>query len=71
MFELARQYQSEGMSAYARFQQAEIASEKNGYTATRHQHEVGTGYFDEVTKVISAGQASTVALEGSTEAAQF
>jgi isocitrate lyase len=71
MFELARQYQSEGMSAYARFQQTEIASEKNGYTATRHQHEVGTGYFDEVTKVISAGQASTVALEGSTEAAQF
>ena len=71
MYELARQYQSEGMAAYARFQQAEIASEKNGYTATRHQHEVGTGYFDEVTKVISAGQASTVALEGSTEAAQF
>ncbi|PYQ27294.1 MAG: isocitrate lyase [Acidobacteria bacterium] len=71
MYELARQYQSEGMSAYARFQQAEIASEKTGYTATKHQHEVGTGYFDEVTKVISAGQASTVALEGSTEAAQF
>jgi isocitrate lyase len=71
MFELARQYREEGMSAYSRLQQAEFASEQNGYTATKHQREVGTGYFDEVTKVISAGQASTIALEGSTEAAQF
>ena len=71
MFELARQYREEGMTAYSRLQQAEFASEKNGYTATKHQREVGTGYFDEVTKVISAGQASTIALEGSTEAAQF
>jgi isocitrate lyase len=71
MFELARQYQEEGMTAYSRLQQAEFASEQYGYTATRHQREVGTGYFDEVAKVISAGESSTTALEGSTEAAQF
>ena len=71
MFELARQYREEGMSAYSRLQQAEFGSEKNGYTATKHQREVGTGYFDEVTKVISSGESSTTALEGSTEAAQF
>jgi isocitrate lyase len=71
MFELARQYRDEGMSAYSRLQQSEFAAEANGYTATKHQREVGTGYFDEVAKVISAGQASTIALEGSTEAAQF
>jgi isocitrate lyase len=71
MFELARTYRDEGMSAYSRLQQAEFAAEVNGYTATKHQHEVGTGYFDDVAKVISAGQSSTVALEGSTEAAQF
>jgi len=71
MFELARQFSEEGMTAYSRLQQSEIAAEKDGYTATKHQHEVGTGYFDEVAKVISAGQSSTAALEGSTEAAQF
>jgi isocitrate lyase len=71
MFELARQYREEGMAAYSRMQQGEFAAEKNGYTATKHQREVGTGYFDEVAKVISAGEASTIALEGSTEAAQF
>jgi isocitrate lyase len=71
MFELARQYREEGMTAYSRLQQAEFASEEYGYTATRHQREVGTGYFDEVAKVISAGESSTTALEGSTEAAQF
>jgi isocitrate lyase len=71
MFELARQYREEGMAAYSRLQQAELAAEKNGYTATKHQREVGTGYFDEVAKVISDGEASTIALEGSTEAAQF
>jgi isocitrate lyase len=71
MYDLARQYRDEGMSAYSRLQQAEFAAEKDGYTATRHQREVGTGYFDEVAKVISAGESSTTALEGSTEAAQF
>jgi isocitrate lyase len=71
MFELARQYQEEGMTAYSRLQQAEFASEQYGYTATRHQREVGTGYFDEVAKVISVGESSTTALAGSTEAAQF
>jgi isocitrate lyase len=71
MYELARAYREEGMSAYSRLQQAEFAAERHGYTATKHQHEVGTGYFDEVMKVISNGQSSTTALAGSTEAAQF
>jgi isocitrate lyase len=71
MYELARQFRDEGMTAYSRLQQSEFAAEKHGYTATKHQREVGTGYFDEVAKVISAGEASTIALEGSTEAAQF
>ena len=71
MYELAREYSSEGMTAYSRLQQAEFAAEKYGYTATKHQHEVGTGYFDEVIKVISQGQASTTALANSTESAQF
>jgi isocitrate lyase len=71
MFELARQYRSEGMAAYSRMQQDEFAAEKNGYTATKHQHEVGTGYFDDVMKVVSQGQSSTTALANSTEAAQF
>src|SRR5437016_2359219 len=71
MFELAHQFSEEGMPAYSRLQQSEFAAESHGYTATRHQHEVGTGYFDEVMKVISSGQASTTALDGSTEAAQF
>jgi isocitrate lyase len=71
MYELARAYREEGMTAYSRLQQAEFAAEAYGYTATKHQHEVGTGYFDEVMKVVSNGQASTTALAGSTEAAQF
>jgi len=71
MFELARQYRDEGMTAYSRMQQSEFAAEEHGYTATKHQHEVGTGYFDDVMKVISNGQSSTTALAGSTEAAQF
>ena len=71
MYELARQFKEEGMPAYSRLQQSEFAAESNGYTATKHQHEVGTGYFDEVVKVITSGQASTTALDGSTEAAQF
>ncbi|MFC0230877.1 isocitrate lyase [Bhargavaea ullalensis] len=71
MFELAHAYKDEGMAAYSRLQQAEFASEKKGYTATRHQREVGTGYFDEVAQVISGGTSSTTAMEGSTETAQF
>jgi isocitrate lyase len=71
MYDLARQYRDEGMTAYSRMQQAEFASEEHGYTATRHQREVGTGYFDEVAKIVSSGESSTTALEGSTEAAQF
>ena len=54
-----------------RLQEAEFESEKNGYTATRHQREVGTGYFDEVTQIVSGGSASTLALDGSTEQSQF
>jgi isocitrate lyase len=71
MFELAHAYQQSGMAAYAAFQQAEFASESCGYTATRHQREVGAGYFDEVAMAISGGSASTAALNGSTEEAQF
>jgi isocitrate lyase len=71
MFELARAYKAEGMTAYSRLQQAEFASEANGYTATRHQREVGTGYFDQVSEIISGGKSSTLALEDSTEAHQF
>ncbi|ALC92499.1 isocitrate lyase [Bacillus sp. FJAT-18017] len=71
MFELARGYKERGMAAYSELQQAEFASEQHGYTATRHQREVGTGYFDEVAMVISGGTSSTVALKGSTEAEQF
>ena len=71
MFELASNYRDRGMSAYSELQQAEFASESAGYTATRHQREVGTGYFDAIATAISAGQASTVALSESTEAAQF
>lgn len=71
MFELARKYKTEGMAAYSELQQAEFASEENGYTATRHQREVGTGYFDEVSMAISGGTSSTTALAGSTESEQF
>ena len=71
MYELARQYRDEGMTAYSRLQQDEFAAEQSGYTATKHQHEVGTGYFDEVMKVVSQGQSSTTALASSTETAQF
>jgi len=71
MFELANAYRTEGMTAYARLQTAEFDSEEAGYTATRHQREVGTGYFDAVAEVLSGGLASTLALQGSTEAAQF
>ncbi|MDP9024826.1 MAG: isocitrate lyase [Candidatus Eremiobacteraeota bacterium] len=70
-FELARDFKTRGMSAYAEFQQSEFASEAFGYTATRHQREVGTGYFDEVAQTISDRQSSTTALHGSTETEQF
>jgi isocitrate lyase len=71
MFNLARDYRERGMAAYSELQQAEFAAEAEGYTATRHQREVGVGYFDAVATSISAGQASTTALAGSTEAAQL
>jgi isocitrate lyase len=70
-FELARAYAAEGMPAYVRLQEREFAAEQEGYTATRHQREVGTGYFDAVATIVSGGQSSTTALAGSTEAAQF
>ncbi|MBI2939828.1 MAG: isocitrate lyase [Chloroflexi bacterium] len=70
-FELAHAFRRRGMAAYADFQQAEFASEESGYAATRHQREVGTGYFDQVALAISGGASSTTALAGSTEAAQF
>ena len=71
MFELAKAYQARGMAAYSELQQREFSAEKQGYSATKHQHEVGTGYFDEVAQVISGGKASTLALQHSTEAQQF
>jgi isocitrate lyase len=71
MFTLASGYRDRGMAAYSELQQAEFASEADGYTATRHQREVGTGYFDAVATAISGGQLSTVALKESTESAQF
>lgn len=71
MFKLAHDYKDHGMAAYSKLQQEEFASEDNGYTATKHQREVGTGYFDEVSQVISGGTSSTTAMKGSTETAQF
>ena len=71
MFELARGYAREQMTAYVRLQEAEFAAEKLGYTATKHQREVGTGYFDDLTQVIQGGRSSTTALHGSTEDEQF
>ncbi|WP_342043720.1 isocitrate lyase [Bacillus sp. OTU2372] len=71
MFELARGYKERGMAAYSELQEAEFSSEQYGYTATRHQREVGTGYFDQVSMVITGGTSSTTALKGSTEVEQF
>jgi isocitrate lyase len=71
MFELAADYRQRQMAAYVELQQAEFAAESRGYSATRHQREVGTGYFDAVTQVIASGQSSLAALSGSTEEAQF
>jgi isocitrate lyase len=71
MFELARGYANRSMSAYVELQQREFALEEDGYTATRHQREVGSGYFDQVLQTITAGNTSTLALQGSTEEQQF
>jgi isocitrate lyase len=71
MFDLARGYGEEGMSAYVRLQEREFELEHEGYTATRHQREVGAGYFDLVAQAVAGGESSTLALEGSTETAQF
>jgi len=71
MFELARGYADHGMPAYVALQELEFALEEHGYTATRHQREVGAGYFDKVVEAVSDGESSTLALTGSTEEAQF
>lgn len=71
MFDLANGYARDGMSAYVEVQQSEFAMEELGYTATRHQREVGAGYFDQVSNVVTGGRSSTLALEGSTEQKQF
>ena len=71
MFRLARGYRDRGMAAYSELQEAEFALEVEGYTATRHQREVGTGYFDEIAQVVAEGKSSTTALHGSTEEEQF
>jgi isocitrate lyase len=71
MFSLANGYRERGMAAYSVLQQEEFAAEEQGYTATKHQREVGTGYFDEVAQAIAGGESSTLALTGSTELAQF
>lgn len=71
MFELARGYKDEGMAAYSKLQQAEFGAAEYGYTAVKHQREVGTSYFDAISQIISGGQSSTTAMSGSTERAQF
>ena len=71
MFELASEFRDRGMPAYSELQQSEFASEKSGYSATRHQREVGTGYFDLVSEAAAGGESSTTALDDSTEADQF
>lgn len=71
MFKLARDYAGRGMAAYSELQQGEFKEEANGYTATKHQHEVGTSYFDEVSILAGQGQSSTTAMDGSTEEKQF
>jgi isocitrate lyase len=71
MFSLAQGYRDRGMSAYSELQEAEFANQKNGYTAVKHQHEVGVSYFDAIANAITGGNCSTTALAGSTESAQF
>ncbi|MBP0582875.1 isocitrate lyase [Labrys sp. LIt4] len=70
-FDLARRYKQDGMAAYSQLQQAEFAAEADGFTATRHQREVGTSYFDAIATILGEGQSSTTAMEHSTETAQF
>ena len=71
MYELARDYHDSGMAAYSELQNAEFAAEVNGYTATRHQREVGAGWFDAISVAVKGGQSATTALNDSTEDAQF
>ena len=71
MFDLAADYVKEGMTAYSRLQEAEFSAEERGYTATKHQREVGASYFDAVSTAVSGGATSTTAIAGSTEEAQF
>ena len=71
MFQLAKAYRESQMTAYVALQEAEFAAEKDGYTATKHQREVGAGYFDDVTTTVTAGTSSVTAMKGSTEEAQF
>jgi isocitrate lyase len=71
IFELAKKYKSQGMTAYSKIQEQEFAREKDGYTSVKHQREVGTSYFDAVSNTISSGKSSTTAMEGSTESEQF
>jgi isocitrate lyase len=71
MFDLAYGYARDNMSAFVELQQKEFAAAERGFTAVKHQREVGTGYFDEVTQVIQSGKSSTTALTGSTEEEQF
>ena len=71
MFQLSREYAARGMAAYAELQQREFAAQGEGYEAVRHQDFVGVGYFDEVTQIATNGQSATLAMEGSTEKAQF
>ena len=71
MFQLARGYKEQQMTAYVALQQEEFAAREHGYTATKHQREVGAGYFDDVTQTVTGGTSSITALEGSTEAQQF
>ena len=70
-FELARGFAREGMSAYSRLQEQEFGAESQGYTAVKHQREVGAGYFDELIMTVTGGESSTTALTGSTEEQQF
>jgi len=71
IFDLAKQYKKEGMLAYSRLQQKEFDAETIGYTAAKHQREVGASYFDEIANIVSSGSSSTTALKGSTEDEQF
>ena len=70
-FKLAEAYKENGMAAYSELQQKEFGAEKDGYSATKHQREVGTSYFDAVSNTISSGKSSTTAMDGSTESEQF